>query len=523
MILREKIMNKEKSKKIVYILLMLLSVAAFGTLMYMVPYLHDDWAWGGKVGLERLDSMFAAYNGRYLGNFLVLAISRSTILKTILMTVITLSIPFFAYKYVNRNFCLLYFVGFCLLFFMPSEMFRQTIGWVSGFSNYVPPIVASIFYLYIVRNIFEEEKPQYSKTAPVIVFFTGVFGALFMEHVTLFNIALAALVIFYTAVRFKKLYVTHISFALGAAAGAVIMFTNSAYGIISSGEDFYRETASGTTGYISLAVENARKIYKYLVEDNIGINIVICILLLIIVLLTLRKNQLTTARRRSAIVCSVTNVAYVVFDVMVKIYPRWSLSFDANGVKTDIVKGLFALLYTATLIFIPMLCIDNLNRAIKVCSPILFNYILTAPLFVVSPISSRCFLPCYAFLIVYVCGLINEILDVTQSKKTDAEKMIVIITSASILACLLFYGNIYNEIYKFDAERLSYINEQIDSGSTKVKIPRYRYDVAEYVLYSTPKNDSMWEDRFKDFYGIDENIDLEPIDYSEYAKLKENP
>ena len=170
-----------------------------------------------------------------------------------------------------------------------------------------------------------------------------------------------------------------------------------------------------------------------------------------------------------------------------------------------------------------MLCIDNLNRAIKVCSPILFNYILTAPLFVVSPISSRCFLPCYAFLIVYVCGLINEILDVTQSKKTDAEKMIVIITSASILACLLFYGNIYNEIYKFDAERLSYINEQIDSGSTKVKIPRYRYDVAEYVLYSTPKNDSMWEDRFKDFYGIDENIDLEPIDYSEYAKLKENP
>ena len=45
-------------------------------LTYYFPYSNDDWAWGSKTGLERLQNGFKDYNGRYLGNLLVILLTR---------------------------------------------------------------------------------------------------------------------------------------------------------------------------------------------------------------------------------------------------------------------------------------------------------------------------------------------------------------------------------------------------------------------------------------------------------------
>jgi len=50
---------------------------------YFVPYVHDDWAWGGSLGLERLANFFQDYNGRYLGNLLVIAGTHSRLFKAL--------------------------------------------------------------------------------------------------------------------------------------------------------------------------------------------------------------------------------------------------------------------------------------------------------------------------------------------------------------------------------------------------------------------------------------------------------
>lgn len=132
-----------------------------GALMYCVPLSLDDWAWGGKIGIERFETMFKGYNGRYLGNFLILAMSRSKILRVAVMTLVTVSIPLIISKYVNSKRTLYFVVGLVLLFVIPSKIYAQTLGWASGFSNYVPPIAASLFYLMLVGNIWGERKPEY--------------------------------------------------------------------------------------------------------------------------------------------------------------------------------------------------------------------------------------------------------------------------------------------------------------------------------------------------------------------------
>ena len=63
-----------------YILLFLL----FALLCYFFPYSGDDWAWGTQIGIDRLNIWFDNYNGRYAGNLLILAITRSKLLRIII-------------------------------------------------------------------------------------------------------------------------------------------------------------------------------------------------------------------------------------------------------------------------------------------------------------------------------------------------------------------------------------------------------------------------------------------------------
>ncbi len=100
-----------------------------GALMYCVPLSLDDWAWGGKIGIERFETMFKGYNGRYLGNFLILAMSRSKILRVAVMTLVTVSIPLIISKYVNsKKRFILFSRLFCFLLFRQKYMPRPLAG-----------------------------------------------------------------------------------------------------------------------------------------------------------------------------------------------------------------------------------------------------------------------------------------------------------------------------------------------------------------------------------------------------------
>ena len=52
-------MKKWKYKKIVPFVVVFLF---FGVLGYLFPYTNDDWAWGSRIGINRLNNFFANYN-----------------------------------------------------------------------------------------------------------------------------------------------------------------------------------------------------------------------------------------------------------------------------------------------------------------------------------------------------------------------------------------------------------------------------------------------------------------------------
>lgn len=509
-------MNERKIKTR-HIFAIAAALICVGVLMYCVPLSLDDWAWGGQIGIDRFETMFKGYNGRYFGNFLILAMARSKIFRVAVMTVVTVSIPMIINKYFDSKRIIYFVVGLVLLFLIPSDVYGQTLGWASGFSNYVPPIAASLFYLMLVNNIWGKSKPEYKKYVTVVTFCTGIFGALFMEYVTLFNVALGVLVILFVYLHFKKFCAAHIGFLAGSIVGAGIMFSNSTYLNIlnKSDEANYRSVAGAGSGLLETLVSNAKIIYPHLVENNVLINVIMCVLLLFIVSASL-KTEKSRKKRIAIIVSSAVAVAYVCFDILITSYSRWAFLSLLNKYLTDGVKGLFAMLFLFALAVTPLLCVKDTVRAIRIASPILFIFILTVPLFVVKPLNARCFFPQYVMFVLYSLELLRYAIGLRKEKSSHRFDIIKISALAACFTLVIYYGAIYSAIHYVDVTRTDYVLAQVEKGEKEVELPKYPYASVEYVWGGTFINDTMWEDRYKAFYNIDESVDIVPVDFSKF-------
>lgn len=78
----------------------------------------------------------------------------------------------------------------------------------------------------------------------------GVVNTLIVEHLTIYNVILAVGVILYTAVAYRKVFVSHIAYLIGSVAGTIYMFSNSAYHSIANNQDGYRQMAEGECFFV---------------------------------------------------------------------------------------------------------------------------------------------------------------------------------------------------------------------------------------------------------------------------------
>lgn len=62
-------------------------------LSFVFPYSGDDWAWGTREGEELLAKGFVDYNGRYAGNLMEMAATRSRPLRALMEGALLTAIP----------------------------------------------------------------------------------------------------------------------------------------------------------------------------------------------------------------------------------------------------------------------------------------------------------------------------------------------------------------------------------------------------------------------------------------------
>lgn len=482
----------------------------FALLAYLFPYTGDDWAWGSRIGIERLQNLFADYNGRYAGNLMVLALTRSKFLDTLVMAASFVLICILSYRYSESNITAVLLFSAFAFFLMPKEMWAQAVVWTAGFSNYVPSALISVSYLVYAKESAGMKLYENNSVLKhgIWMFILGFVGAMFVENVTVFNICLAFAGNIFLYIKVRKMDYAHAGFLLGTLSGTYAMFSNGAYNKIMQGTDYYRDTPDGILEMMPFVTGQAENLTNYIIYNNLIFVVVVTVLLVILAVWKIIK------RKKSPVGALLVAVNIGCFQMLRRkdaIWPKAERWFGLSDWMSGLVPTVIALLYVLSVLLAIWYFVEE-KRRVKMLIPLLCAAVALAPLLVVSPIGARCTFIAYAFMILFAADLFGYICKGIAIRKSLMSGVFGVV----VLVQLLMFLRIFYPIHYYDALRLDFAKKQEAEGKKTVlmcDLPN-----AEYLWNALPIYGNLTE-RYKLFYELADDLVFEYIPYQELELL----
>ena len=213
---------------------------------WQVPYTHDDWDWGSPVGLEWWRT--GAVNNRFCGSFFAVVMTRSQVVKTLVMGLTMWALPLLAAALAvhdrRENRFPLALLGCAALMIMPMCTWQQTYGWVAAFSNFALGGLWMLALPLLVRRGLDREGQ--SGAIPLLLFPLALTAQLFAENITAV-LAVSALLFALWSWRSGRGRPVSLALLVGALTGLVLMFYNPLYADLLA-------TGSAVNGVRKLAV-----------------------------------------------------------------------------------------------------------------------------------------------------------------------------------------------------------------------------------------------------------------------------
>lgn len=486
-----KLINKKALNRCIFTYLILFVILFFLCLLF--PYSGDDWAWGSRIGIDRLSNWFDNYSGRYLGNLIVLALTRSNLLKAVTMSFCLTGIIALLNELTGKQKNGIFIIS-SVFVFMPTAILRQAVVWTSGFANYTTSVFLTLIYIFCTGNIYDENKPKQKPLAAVPFLILGMANTLIVEHLTLYNIILAVYVIVFTIIKFKRAYIQHIAYFIGTAAGTLLMFSNSVYRSVADGNDSYR-TISGSSGIISRAIEAyLETIVPEGFINNFVLNIFLSAICLIIWIKI--KNRLSKIPKLLGTISIAVITAFASSSLILNIsniHPLKSLYY---------VQGAATAAYIISCIVFLFMLPFKANQKARLLFILGSVGCMIAPLLVVTPIGSRCFFAPYVMM-VYLAMELYSLFD--ESVKEQCAKISrATIVTASVGMLFLFY--IYGTISVCNNKRIEKAQQEAKAGYETIEVTPLPY---RNYIWCSDVDEDIWAERFKLFYDIDENVQLQ--------------
>ena len=466
-----------------------------------IPYTHDDWDWGLPIGMEQL--LTASINSRYVGNFFVVIMTRSEIVKTLIMGATCWLIPYLITRFAfvstdnanstsacDRMLCFMICNMFILT--MNNEILSQTYAWVSGFANYC---ISMLFLLVITalssRAYDDAQNEQTSISKCVLAFVFCLAVQLFLENISCFVVLLLAVtncVYYIKNRRVSKLYLTML---VGSIIGLIIMFSSSIYGVLwSDGEmelanrRLFLNSNSSIGQTIGRCVEQA----AFLLQLMLPYSFIFYTIAQIFVLILMYKQQ--TVGRKEFLALMVTNAALII------VFAQYASDKRPSNLYTNYIAIMYIL--TLALIIFEMFLLFKNNKSRFYEGVVL----LLSPAFVLLPLcmtiddGPRLFLAPNIFIISFDVFLLAEYILQVKSKK---RLLLTCFVGLGAIYALLSKGLIYYDIGKVKRERDLIVSNAIAANETVISLPEYPHD--NYIWHPDPKKDDRVE-YFYEFYGI---------------------
>lgn len=479
-----KLIKNNKRIIITFILVFIISL--------LFPFSGDDWQWKFQ-GLDTIKNFYANeyLNGRYLGNIFIVIMSKNSIIRGLFTAGILTAIVEIISKKTKTEYSFIW----CIILFMPLVIFRQTIPWASGFTNYV---ISALFLLIDIEILKKTYSNKYSITKIIFSSFLFYASCLFIENQTVcLLLALFVLNIMYF-IKNKAINKSMIILFVSTILGAITMFYHPAYFKVIDGTDGYRTFASSITGILSTISTNLETtIHRFLIFESLVIMILISLLMFIYYL----KNKGKYAEKRKIILnlLFIYQFLYIVYSLVFHLNPDWHIMLSYTGMFNTLISIIYCII-----ILVSTCLIYNKNDL----KDLLINYIsiiaLVAPLCVVTPVGGRNFFAIYILEVILVCNL-YQLADIKNLK------MVSNISKLTLLVLVVYYVSIYGYIHYVDVQRMNYIKEQNNLGMTEIDVPYLPYK--EYIHGEGNFEDEYYGEIYKMAYNLNYNIKFNFMPY----------
>ena len=474
-----------------------------------VPYTHDDWDWGLSNGITQL--LTASINSRYAGNFFVVVMTRSRILKTILMGVTCFLVPMgiagIAARDIPDNrqgYQLQYFLlANFLILTMGYETWRETYGWVSGFANYVISTVFLLMNLQKLLRFFEEEPKRETESFGKAVLWgcSGFLGQLFLENLALYMVVLVFFIGFLYYKKYRRIPKPVLAMAAGVVLGLGVMFSSSIYSTL-------WQTGSAVGGVRQLSfradsglMENVKRIVLQtagLVRRGGEKQCFLSCTVLCLLAYGLGKGTSGEKKYTKALIAG--NGCIGLYFCAATVF---GISYTDGSIVTALLGAAANFLYFAVVTAEVFLVFREDKREMGKAALLWLSVIVyLAPMVVTTVYGPRLYYVSNIFIILLICRLIRYMgLDGGRKKHI----CLTTLAAVGVVVLALHAGVVYHAIDRCNEQRLALMEQAAAGGEQEVVLPKYPYE--QYLWMPDPISEER-EGYYKAFYGLPQDMVL---------------
>lgn len=489
--------------------LIYLAIAAFYFWMAaQIPYTHDDWDWGLAIGMEQF--LHATVNSRYAGNFFEIVMTRSELLKVVIMGATYFLIPYLLVCVAvseqeivePKRKLLLFLLCNCMLLTMNHIMWREVYGWVAGFANFA---ISAVFLIPWIKDLCStldsaSENQKDSSGKLMLYFVISFCGQLFVENLAIYCVVLACLLCGIHYFKSRRIPYRILVMSIGAVGGLIIMFSSSIYKTL-----FATGSAVGNVRSIPiLLADNVfGGIYELMIMGlNLGRelyanNIVLTTMVLGVFIVWMQSGK-SMANKHFCKKATFTNFVLLIAFVLCHIYDRICKNHLTVVYLLDFIVSISYFLAIGVEAFH---CFRKEKRG-KVLTLWMSPPVLIAPLLVTTEVGQRLFFTTNIFVLIVMVLAFAEMID-TVSAVTQKKVGCGIVCAALLLVG--FYGRIYVGIGECKEEREAIIREAVETELVEIALPSFPHQ--EYLHEANPV--AAWRvPYFKEFYGIPDTVEV---------------
>ena len=483
-----KLRIKTCSKKIIEcVALYLILFFCLLAILHSLPLALDDYGFLQRDFSSSKDALLFVLrfgNGRFFGNGGIIFLMHHLIIRDLVRAGVLAGIAFVFPKTLGIKGRVSSFLLLFLILTISPGIFGQTISWMSGFQNYVPPL----FILLCTVCLIKRENVGRRATIIcryILIFICSVCMQLYIEHSSCLNVLTAFFLIVFSRFQKKEKPIASVIMLIGTLLGLVMMFLATFMAPqIHGGVQTY--LSDGLFALIKETARNAVVLLGMYTENAVSL----VILAGLIVTHIWRSGKGLSCRKKQAISSGLFIPGCFFVAIIISGLRPW---YGKLAIAESFVLVVMILWYAVTAIISLFLLYNTtkkvcfLRAGILLCAAV----ISVIPVLFVSPTGYRCLFHSCLMLFGAVLLLTDELYAGLSSEqlKRIFRTSVLIITVVAVLGV----GTIFHDIRRMVRIRDDYLEQMAQTGA----------ETAAYFTIPSPYIHDQWNEDYPHFRIID--------------------